>query len=256
MITIFLINSRKTIQLIVTFYIDKRGNLSPVVSTTIDDIFRRMDIQLNGSLSAEELNIFGKVIGNKQLANITKAGLNKGVFKNISCNAGGMTRYGLKQYFKNCGVDYIAQVWKTLGYDNSLHSTKAKPFTVTIQTKAKLTAGTGNAITQGMNEKAWDLMAVNYHKIKGWPGLLQNKHCAVFICQYPNSRGWAFAALNKTDKAVTITFDMLKSKGVIFMPSKGKVVEKIPPKGWVYLASAVCDPGAKSQVSYTFSSKQ
>jgi len=63
---------------------DGREVLHPVLKTTMDDIFRRMDLQLNGTLSAKELNQFGKLIGNEQLENITRYELMGKDFEHIS----------------------------------------------------------------------------------------------------------------------------------------------------------------------------
>ena len=52
--------------------------------TTIDDVFRKMDLILDGILSTRELSRLGKIIGNEELANITTEDLNGEAFENIS----------------------------------------------------------------------------------------------------------------------------------------------------------------------------
>ena len=58
--------------------------MHPFYKTTLDDIFRKMDLQLNGQLSAKELNQFGYLIGDQELQEITMKDFFTEPFWNIS----------------------------------------------------------------------------------------------------------------------------------------------------------------------------
>jgi len=236
---------------------DGRDRLHPVLRTTMDDIFRRMDIQLNGSLSAEELNQFGQLIGNDQLANLTADDLASEDFANISCNENGMTNFGMRQYFRRFEADEIAEYIHKLGYDDCLYSTKSKPFILTFHTEANLRVRIGDAFKTDLNERAWDLMMYNYHKDNGATGAVQNDSCVVFRRYDQGAYCVTYAAINKTDDELIVNFKMTSSKNMIYQPSQGTVSTHLPPRGLVYLATSILDPGQSSfAFRYTFNLEQ
>lgn len=233
---------------------DDRDRLHPVLRTTVDDVFRRMDLQLNGALSAEELNLFGRLIGNEELENITEDDLDSEEFENISCNANGLTNFGLKQYFRKFEAEEIAGFIEKLGYDEALYSTKSKPFTITFHTNSSLRVRVGNALTTDLNERAWDLMLHKYHKENGATGAIQTSEVCVFRKYDSGAYCVLYGAINKTDDEIEINFKMNNSKNMIYQPSKGSVKTIIPPRGLVYLATSILDPGQTSfSWKYTFS---
>ena len=233
---------------------DERERLHPVLRTTMDDVFRRMDVQLNGSLSPEELNMFGELIGNDQLAGITADDLAGEDFENISCDENGITNFGLKQYFRNIDAEEIAGYLEKLGYDDALYSTKSKPFTITFHTNSDLRVRIGDALKTDLNERAWDLMMYNYHKENGATGAIQTDDIVVFRRYDSGAYCVVYGCINKTDDEMEINFKMTKSKNMIFQPSKGSVKTVVPPRGLVYLATSILDPGQSSfSWSYSFS---
>lgn len=225
---------------------DGRTLLHPVVSTTMDDVFRRMDLQLNGSLSAQELNQFGRLIGNDQLANVTEDDLDSEEFENISCDHNGMTNFGMKQYFRRFDADEIATYLERLGYDDALYSTKSKPFTITIQTESPLRVRIGDALKTDLNERAWDLMMYDHHKQNGATGAVQNDAVVVFRKYDQGAYCVTYGAINKTNNEYIVNFKMDKSKNMIYQPRKGTVKTLLPPKGLVYLGTSILDPGCSS----------
>lgn len=237
--------------------VDGRTRLHPTLRTTMDDIFRRMDLQLNGSLSPEELNQFGRIIENEQLANITADDLASEEFENISCDANGITSFGLRQYFRRFEADELAFYLEKLGYDDCLYSTKAKPFILTFHTNSPLRVRIGDALKTDLNERAWDLMMFKYHAENGATGAIQNDKAVVFRRYDPGAYCVTYGAINKTDSEIEITFNMTKSKKMIYQPSKGVVKTVAPPKALVYLATSILDPGQNSfSYSYNFTCKK
>lgn len=231
-----------------------RLRLHPVLRSTIDDIFRRMDLQLNGALSADELNQFGRLIGCEELENVTDEDLEGEAFENISCNANGITNFGIKQYFTKYEPEEIAEFIAKLGYDESLYSTKSKPFTITFHTKSDLRVRIGDALKTDLNERAWDLMMHNYHKNNGATGAIQTDEICVFRRYDQGAYCVVYGAINKTDDEMEVNFKMTNSKNMIYQPSKGSVKTIVPPRGLVYLATSILDPGQTSfSWNYSFS---
>jgi hypothetical protein len=234
-----------------------REMLHPVVRTTLDDIFRRMDLQLNGSLSAGELNQLGQLVGDENLSNLTSDDLAGEHFENISCNADGITNYGLKQLFRRTDPSQVLGFLEKLGYDESLYSTKSKPFTVTFHTNSKLRVRIGDALATDLNERAWDLMMHKYHAENGATGAIQTKDICIFRRYDAGAYCVAYGAVNKTDDEIEVNFNMTKSKKMIFQPKKGTVKTICPPRGLVYLATSILDPGESSfSWSYSFTARR
>lgn len=237
-------------------YISSSGKekIHPFVQSTMDDIFRRIDLQSNGQLSIEELHQFGELTDNDQFRNIDTDTLTSEEFKNISCNEDGITRFGMIQLMRNYSSDQIRDTFTKLGYDESLHSTKSKPFIISFQTKSDLRVRIGNSLSTDLNERARDLMMSYYLDTEGATGAIKTSEIVVFRHYFSNSYSVAFAAINKTNDEMEINFKMNKSKNMIFSPSKGTVRSIIPPQGLVYLSTAILDPGQNSfSYNYSFS---
>lgn len=158
------------------------------------------------------------------------------------------------QLMRKHPVDELKKCLSLLGYDESLYSTKAKPFIISFQTMGDLRVRIGNALTTDLNERARDLMMSYYLDKEGATGAVQTNEIVVFRHYFPNSYSVAFGAINKTEDEMEVNFKMNKSKNMIYSPSKGTVRSVIPPQGLIYLSTAILDPGQSSfSYSYSFS---
>ena len=111
----------------------------PYFASTMNDIFRKLDLAVNGILSAEELNQFGRIIGEKYFMNITKNDFTSESFKEISWNKEGVSCLGFKQLlFRTFSNAEIAKILEKLGYDAALNSTKSRVFMVSFQSSHQL----------------------------------------------------------------------------------------------------------------------
>ena len=70
----------------------------PDYETTIEDIFRKLDLILNRVLDNRELNILGDISGLISFRAVVKSDFNKqvGKFKDFSCTNDGLTLFGFK----------------------------------------------------------------------------------------------------------------------------------------------------------------
>jgi calpain-15 len=238
----------------INFKIDSKGKekLHPYLLSTMDDIFRRIDLQLNGQLSAEELNNFGNIVNNKFFQSITPETFDTEEFENISCDENGITNFGMRQLMNRLDPKEIGAMLKKLGYDESLYSTKAKPFIISFHTLAPLRVRIGDALKTDLNERARDLMMNAYYEKEGATGAIQTNEIVVFKKYHEGSYSVSFGAINKTKGELDVKFNMNKSKGMIYSPSKGSVNTIAPGKSLVYLATAILDPG-KPSFSYSYS---
>ena len=229
--------------------------LHPYVKSTVDDVFRKIDLQANRQLSPEELQAFGTIIENETIQAIDADTLASEDFQNISCDENGITRFGMIQMLtKTVDIDGLRDALTKLGYDESLYSTKSKPFMLSFHTTGSLRVRIGDAMQTDLNERARDLMMSYFLDTEGATGAIQTNEIIVFRHYFSGSYSVAFAAINKTDDELEINFKMDKSKNMIFSPSKGSVKSVLPAKSLVYLGSCILDPGQYSfSYNYSFS---
>jgi hypothetical protein len=76
---------------------DGKYDWNSYLFSTLNDIFRKIDLQLDGILTARELNLFGNIIGDPFFKNLTPDSFNQPEFDNISNVPEGLTRYGFFQ---------------------------------------------------------------------------------------------------------------------------------------------------------------
>jgi calpain-15 len=224
--------------------------------STFDDIFNKLDLQLNSQLSAGELNQFGQLIDNDVFEDITEEDLVSEDFHNISWDENGLTRYGFHQILETFSDDRINDMLYKLGYDNSLYSLKSRMFTLTFHSSEPLRVRISDAIKTDLNERAWDLMMSSYNKLYGATGAIQDDRVIVFRKHHEKSHSLSYGAINKTDYAVEVIFKQENSRNMFFSPSKGSVRTLVPPKSLVFLASSIVDPAFNSYgYRYSFSSQ-
>lgn len=122
-------------------------------ASTVNDIFRKIDLTANGVLSAKELNQFGVIINNEKFKKIKQSDFKSASFKNISCTSEGLTRHGFFQYlFKNLKEKELEDALKRLGYDEMLNSLKSRVFVITFHS------------IEPMNITIEDILQGNMHK--------------------------------------------------------------------------------------------
>jgi len=106
--------------------------LHTYMNSIFGDIFSKMDLQLNGQLSAQELNQFGEIIDDDELKSIKMADFFSEKFWNFSCDENGFTKYGFIQYLSQFSDDRIHNMLTKLGYNEDLYSTKSRVFTLSF----------------------------------------------------------------------------------------------------------------------------
>lgn len=61
--------------------------------SALNDIFRKIDLQLDGILTSNELNLFGKIINDKFFQELTPESFKTEQFKGISCTEDGVSSH-------------------------------------------------------------------------------------------------------------------------------------------------------------------
>lgn len=225
-------------------------------ASTFNDLFRKVDLQLNGQLSANELNQFGVLLGNDSMQELQEEDLESEKFESISWDRNGVTQYGLTQIMSEFSQDALHENLSKMGYDDSLYSSKSKVFTITFHTLSKLRVRIGDAAKTDLNERAWDLMMHHYNDKFGATGAIQNDHCIIFRKSLNKSYSISYGCINKTDDYIEVRFKQDRSQNMLYTPTKGTVRTTVPPKSLVFMASAILDPGNRSySFRYSFSSK-
>lgn len=104
----------------------------------MNDIFRKIDLQLDGILTARELNLFGNIIGDPFFKNLTPDSFNEPKFDNISNVPEGVTRYGFFQLVGGFSEQKMRRMLDILGYNESLQSLKSRVFVITFHSTEEI----------------------------------------------------------------------------------------------------------------------
>lgn len=187
----------------------------PFFLTTINDIFRKIDLKLNGKLSAEELNQFGKIINEPKFKNITDKSFKKKEFKKLSCDSEGLTNLGFKQFlFRNFEQDKLEEMFDILGYDRGLYSLKSKIFVTSFQADTDIRVKINDSFLGNFQSRAWDLF-MNYKLENGEHSedFVKSKMAIFFSVRHPNCYGCSYAVANNSKKWIKVELDMTKSTG-------------------------------------------
>lgn len=127
-------------------------------ASTMNDIFRKIDLTANGILSAKELNQFGRIVDNKKFQDIKQSDFTSEKFKGLSCTKEGLTRYGFFQYmFKFITNSERAVMLNKLGYDKMLHSLKSRVFVITFQAEEPMTLKINDILEGNMHKTATNI---------------------------------------------------------------------------------------------------
>jgi len=203
---------------------DERGERvwhSRMVST-LSDIFRKIDLQLDGLLKARELRLFGKIIEDEFLMNLTEDSFDGPEFQDIAHAPNGLRWYGFYQFMSSYPIDKVQKMFRKLGYDDSLQSFKSRVFVVTFHSSEEIKVKVGNAVLSDINEKAANIMMGDYLKRGGSNQAKEDENAVVFRKYYPKAYANSFAAINKTGNKIKVTIDLTSSEGCEYAPVRGK----------------------------------
>jgi len=135
---------------------------NPKLASVFNDIFRKIDLQLDGVLTARELNIFGDIVEDSFFSSLTQNSFLEPEFDEISHVTEGITRYGLFQILSGYSENKIRSILKKLGYDESLQSTKSRVFVITFHSTEKVKVKIKSAARTDLNEKAANLILADH----------------------------------------------------------------------------------------------
>ena len=234
------------------FTFNDRKIMHPNYFSTINDVFRKLDLEMNGVVTSSEMNQFGHLIDDEKWINFTEEELGSGSFEGISCSSEGITKYGFMQLMMREDPETLNENLRKLGYDESLYSLKSRVFTISFHTEYDLRVRVGDACKTELNERAWDLMMENHYKENGATKAFTTDRLIIFRKKSDDPITFTCGAINKTDNEVELKLDQTKSSGMLFIPSNGTSKIVIPPKSVVYLASWIFDPVAE-EYSFNYS---
>jgi hypothetical protein len=221
----------------------------PFFLSTLNDIFRKIDLALNGRLSAEELNQFGRIVGEKIFKKIRTKDFSSKAFKLYSCDPDeGLTNLGFKQFlFRNFEQDRIEEMFEKLGYDPALYSTKSRVFVSSFQADSPISVKINESIIGDMHTRAWDLFME--HQLSEGANdrsdTVGNSQYVFFKIDHSKAYGCSYGIANNTREWLKVELDLTKSKGCYFNPLDGTSIVLVPPEGVKYLGSCISDPDAQ-----------
>ena len=218
----------------------KRGNkmrINPEVYSAIMDVFRKIDLKLDSVLSARELNYFGDVTNEPYFQNLTPESFETREFDRISCTYEGVTRFGFFQLLETYSDRRIREMLNSLGYDETLNSTKSRVFVISFHSSEDIRVRIGDATKTDLNQKAIGIMMNDYLKGGVANNAREDKNVIVFRKYHEGAYASTYAAVNKTERNMIVNLDMTASQSLIYMPQSGRVSVLVPAKSLKYLAS-------------------
>lgn len=245
----------------------------PDYETTINDIFRKIDLILNRTLDHEELQQFGQIVDLDFFKNVQEEDFeyDSKKFKGVSFNAcdydednnvannPGLTLFGFKQVLhKQLDKKDLDQILEKMGYDESLYSTKARVIVCTLHSDQPLTCSITDAVGTGINERASDfILQDNVKNVGAGKYAKQDDRCVVTVIDHELCYGKSIGVINKTDEDISVTIDMTGSEDHYFTPKSGTVTKIIPGNTLKYMCSAVSNPEAEEiKFEYDFESEE
>jgi hypothetical protein len=222
----------------------------PYFSSTINDIFRKLDLAVNGQLSADELNQFGKIIGEPLFMDITESDFSKDMFRNISCDKFGVSLLGFKQlFFRSFTNPEISDVLHKLGYDDALNSSKSRAFMISVQATEPLSVDINDILDSDYHRTAWEKLLEHIKDDEG-----MNDQCteeddfSLFAYTHPGSYSASYMVTNESEEHLKVRLDVNDSASCLYVPSDGIIEKTVAPGQSSYLGSIACDPDAQSYV--------
>jgi hypothetical protein len=225
--------------------------------SVFSDIFRKTDLQLDGILTARELNLFGNIVGDSFFSNITQETFLDPEFDNVSHVTEGITKHGFYQLLSTYSDAKIQNILNKMGYDESLQSYKSRVFVMTFHSTEKLKVRIKSAAHTDLNEKASNLILADHLAKTNYKKAREDENVVIFRMYHDHAYANSFAAVNKTSDPVEINFDMTASENCVFMPSSGRCTHIIPPNTLKYIASCIVGPTATNfRTGYVFETKR
>lgn len=190
---------------------DGKSVWNPWLKSTLSDIFRKIDLQLDGILTARELNIFGQITNDLFFQNLTQESFLEKEFENISHVEEGLTHHGFLQVLMGYSEQKLSKMMESLGYDTSLQSTKSRVFTLTFHSTEEMAIKVGNGVLSDINEKAVTLMMTDYLEKAGANKAREDKNVVIYRKYHEKGYANTYAAVNKTSSNVEVKIDMNRS---------------------------------------------
>jgi hypothetical protein len=209
----------------------------PYYNSTLNDIFRKIDLAVNDLLSVEELNQFGEIINEKFFKNITYSDFTSEKYKDISCNEYGVTCLGFKQLlFRHFSSAEITRFMEILGYDKALNSTKSRSFMISFQSDLPLTIKIKDTMKANYLSTAWDQAMSYLYEHEGLNDLCaEEDDYILFAYENPKSYTTLYALINKSSDDLKATLNMNQSISCVYCPSSGVVTKVVPANSLLYL---------------------
>ena len=124
-----------------------------------------------------------------------------------------------------------------LGYDETMHSTKARVFVLSFHSSEDIRVRIGDATKTDLNQKAIGIMMSDHLKDGVANNAREDNNVIVFRKYHEGAYASTYAAVNKTGQDMIVDLDMTASKSLIYMPQSGKVSVLVPANSLKYLAS-------------------
>ncbi len=187
----------------------------PYFSSTINDIFRKLDLAVNGTLSADELNQFGRIIQEPVFMDIKQSDFADSTFNDVSSNKEGVSLLGFKQLlFRNFNDGEIRNILDKLGYDEALNSTKSRAFMLSFQSdEHPITVDIKDILEGDFHKSAWVHLLEGIKEEEGLGDqCIEEDDYTLFTYAHPQSYSCSYMIENTSDEYQEVKLDISESE--------------------------------------------
>lgn len=191
---------------------------------TFNDIFKKIDLNLNGLVYASDLNLLGSITGIKFLQNIVEKDFNKGgKLASFPGTDKGLTQQGFALLLASGKIpDAELQAGlRAMGYDEFLNNSKSRTFVLSIHSEAKINARVGDALKNNYQFVAMNLLNDALIRSKNHQEVRKESNYVLLQSQFPECKGTSFYIVNLSSAPLRVKFTFRNQNEFYFSPSCG-----------------------------------
>ena len=222
-------------------FVTEEGVLHPTIQSTVRDVFRRFDMDMNQVLGPQEFISFAHRLGQS----ISEADFWRVICNKYTSTEQGITLQGLYELFtvgvEDKGQDQVAQWLEQLGYLH-LYSVESRAVVLSIHHSSPLECSRHH-MDPFLNELAWGAAVQHL-------GETVSSRGGVTLYSFKHTAGCSFVASNSGSSKALTKIDLRDSRNVEFGVKSGVNEKEVPPGGSKVLEHIQCK---KDQTKYSWS---
>ena len=214
--------------------IDSHNHLTPLMKSTVQDIFRKLDMLLNRELTYNEFKGFYECLNR----HLSEEEFKTEILPKYCSSLRGITERGLEDFFVDSilesGEEIVWEWLENLGYDKDLYSIRSRCFMLTMHSDNEVTVNVKDAIQTDLDNKTNALIIERYGQEsevkRGVKALYTfSEYIYIYIYIYYIHRQvhvYSYGILNEHTKPIEAVIDCSASESMLFS-TKTPIVKKV-----------------------------